>query len=194
MRCSPLKRSRLACTTNTLRQKHMTLTAELTNDSAPQGQAPRQPESPQAEIGRRFADVAPVWPVAHAAGLQNQRAIWADAEIKRKMDRAVQAKLLGVEEVLAGGNDEMAGDINIKGDETHTHQHYYQPPASKTAAPIAALATTGLRRFVWPAVLGAATLGTGAAGMAIFNHFTQKTGQPAGQFEYSYGIESKPRQ
>lgn len=185
---------------------------------------PRTSESPLNEIGRRAADIAPVWPVAHAAGLQNQREIWADAQIKRKMDRLVAARALGVEEALVNGNDEVPGDINIKGDETHNHQHFYPAPAAATApvatvanpvqSPLAAAAqpvgtttesTTvrqrvvrGVGGFVVPALIGAGSLGIGAAGMALYHYATDRPDsvttitQPGGKFEYRYGIEQRP--
>ncbi len=131
---------------------------------------------------RRFADQAPVWPIAHAAGLQNMRAIWEDAAIKRKMDRLLNARALGVEDVLKDGNDEMPGDISIKGDETHTHYHappVVQPVTTQTAAQPATttiaqpLAQSGLRRWLLPAVacIGMPMLGVGGA--MLYQYFSK---------------------
>src|SRR5436305_1637465 len=106
----------------------MTSTAESTSASGPPAAPPLQqptPESPLHEMGRRFADQAPLWPVAHAAGLQNMRGIWEDSRIKRKMDRLMAARQLGLEDSI-GEDDEMPGEITIKGDETH--YHYGAPP------------------------------------------------------------------
>lgn len=156
-------------------------------------------------MGRRAADVAPVWPVAHAAGLQYVRDIWADSKIKRAMDRAVQAKHLGVEDVLAAiGNEEVPGEINIKGDEVHTHQHFYPPapvpaepakveppqqpaavqtpvqtPAQLAATPAAPAATpTPLRQRVRNRLMGfvvPALIGGGlVGGTMLFNYLTDK--------------------
>jgi hypothetical protein len=49
------------------------------------------------------------------------------------MDRLVQAKALGVEDAL-GDNEEMPGEINIKGDETHYH-NYPAAPAQPIIQP-----------------------------------------------------------
>src|SRR6185369_14567372 len=93
-------------------------TSVLEQPAAPQAPQPQPTpstsENPLHEMERRFADQAPLWPVAHAAGLQNMRDIWADAQIKRKMDRLLNARALGVEDALKDGNDEVPGDISIK--------------------------------------------------------------------------------
>ncbi len=83
----------------------------------------------------------------------------------------MQAKALGVTEALAGeGNEEMPGDINIKGDETRyeTHNHYHQPtPQAPAAIPtqVVNAVTETAKRKLWPVILAAAL--SGGAGAAI---------------------------
>jgi hypothetical protein len=80
------------------------------------------------------------------------------------MDRLVQAKHLGVEEAMANENDEMPGDINIKGDETHHHQHFHQPAATESK-PMAAVVKKA-RSVFWPLVLSA-LLASGGIGALV---------------------------
>lgn len=172
-RTSPLRRLHSECSTNTWRQKRMTSTAESTSDSAPPAmpqappypQAPRTSESPLSEMGRRLADQFPIWPAAHAVGLQNTRDIWADAKLKRKMDRLVQARAMGVEDALADGNEEVPGDINIQGDTVV--QHYYNAPQASpsTTATSATTADTTTTPAKTPMAPDAAT-GTATAPVA----------------------------
>lgn len=140
----------------------MTSTAESTNDSAQPATEPATSSAVQSaidDIAGRIADQSPLWPIAHAAGLQNLRAIWEDSAIKRRMDRAVQAKHLGVEEVLQG-NQEMPGDISVKRDEIH---HHY--PAEQSAATPSTIGQAG--RKLWPVVLAAALSGGAGAAAPI---------------------------
>ncbi len=100
------------------------------------------------------------------------RQIWDDSRIKRKMDRLSNARAMGVEDALKDGNDEMPGDINVKGDETHYH---YAPPAAAQPATqptgsITAPATTAKASWL---PLAAACIGLpllGAGGMWLCNH------------------------
>lgn len=110
--------------------------------------------------------------MAHAAGLLNLRSIWEDSRIKRKMDRAVQAKALGVTEALASeGNEEMPGDISIKGDETRyeTHNHYHQPATSSppTTNPIVSAVTETAKRRLWPIIMASALSGGAVASIPL---------------------------
>lgn len=116
------------------------------------------------EIAGRVADQSPLWPIAHAAGLQHLREIWADSAIKRRMDRHAQAKALGVEEALAG-NQEMPGDISVKRDEIH---HHYpaasQQPVAAAIVPASSVVAKAERKL-WPIMLAACL--SGGAGAAI---------------------------
>ncbi len=133
---------------------------------------------------RRFADQAPLWPIAHAAGLQNMRDIWSDAKIKRKMDRLSNARALGVEEAL-DGNDEMPGDISIKGDTQETHYHYAPPPQqpavqsgnppTSNGVANAPAANRGLGRWILPVVAGIGLPLLGAGGAMLYQHFCAPT-------------------
>ncbi len=95
------------------------------------------------------------------------------------------------------GEEEMGVSI---GNENHWHIQMAQPQAteSKAAAVAATVARGGFHRFVLPLLLGGGMIAAGACGMAIYNYFFAKPeavttiNQPAGQFDYSYGIESKP--
>lgn len=127
------------------------------------------------DIAGRIADQSPLWPIAHAAGLQNLRAIWEDSAIKRRMDRAVQAKHLGVEEVLQG-NQEMPGDISVKRDEIHHHYPAQQPTTPTTPATPGLGTSTGSK--LWPLALWASlALGGGGLGAYAVNLWNRQ--QPA---------------
>lgn len=105
------------------------------------------------------------------------------------MDRLLNARALGVEDALSDGNDEMAGDINVKGDTQETHYHYGPPaqqpavqpigaaPASSPATPNPPVGCGGSWRWALPAaaILGVPLLGFGGA--AAYQFF--KTQRPA---------------
>ncbi len=98
------------------------------------------------------------------------------------MDRMLNAKALGVEDALKNENEEMPGDITIKGDETHYH---YDAPAQPTQQVIQQtptnqppttnapqqIVTTGIRRWLLPACIGFTLLGAGGA--MLVNYFSK---------------------
>jgi len=177
MPCFQRRHSRSARGINTKRRRSMTLTAESPNDTDQQPQPDQSTsETPLHEVQRRLADQAPIWPVARAAALQNLRDIWADSKIKRKMDRAVAAKHLGVEDVLKEGNEEMPGDISIQGD-THNVTHVYPAPATPATPNMPTASHQPLKVLKWAAI-AAACLGTpalGMAGAALYQHYFGST-------------------
>lgn len=128
------------------------------------------------------------------------------------MDRAVAARHLGVEDVLAAtGNEEMPGDINIKGDEKHEHTHVHNYPAAQpvqqvtqnqptTSGVQTVEPTTKPKRKVpmWVPValaciglpmVGTAGVTAGAGGLALYNYFFNRPAAAATQSPNELGIK-----
>jgi hypothetical protein len=176
----------------------MTSTAESPSDTGQQPQPDQSTsETPFHEVQRRLADQAPIWPVARAAALQNLRDIWADSKIKRKLDRAVAAKHLGVEDVLAtDGNEEMPGDISIQGD-THNITHVYPAAAAASVPQLpASVAPAGPSKpwsKLWTAAaIAAALVGTPALGMGGAALYQYLFGQSQTIINNSDQLDVKP--
>lgn len=158
-----------------------------------------------------------LWRLAHEAMMLNE-AQKTKARAARLEKFAANADVAALNAPL--GDDEMGVSV---GNETHNHITIQMPtetadapppeaakppadtPATAAAAtsPVATTPATKIRRGIWgfvvPALLGAGSLGCGAAGMAIYNWATDRpdsvttiTQPSTGKFEYRYGIEQRP--
>ncbi len=108
-----------------------------------------------------------------------QRGLWGEAAKKRADDHKLQMAAIGGESSLTG--DDMPGDINIYGDKYEvTHAAPATAPAqpvAPTVAPVQPAAVPTAKAsgsLLWPAVLGAALLGTGAGGTMLYHYLTDK--------------------
>lgn len=98
------------------------------------------------------------------------RELFADARQRTKESHRAQMRALGMEDIVGQDSESDVGDIKIQGD---TYVVAPEPKPQPAPSPVA----NGLKKFVVPALIGAATLGTGAAGMALYNYLTDKPEQ-----------------
>lgn len=144
--------------------------------------------------------------------MQNLRQLWAESAKKRADDHRLQFRAMGAEDIVSEAEVEMPGDISIKGDESHYHQHIYpgapaatptptaitQSPAPNTApqpapTPVRQPAN-GFWKYAALPIIGGALLGTGAAGAALYSAWTHRPetvttiNQPTQTSEWKLGV------
>lgn len=163
-------------------------TAELTNDTRPVLQ----------QIGERAAEQSPAWGMPRMGMTQSLLANQEDA--RRRVHESFRRECIAAGRPDPGEFEPM-GDFSVQGDTTTVNHHY--PPPQPAHTPVSTSTTStvtrtgGLRGFVTAALIGASSLGAGAAGMALYNWATDKPEavtnitQPIKPTDWRLGIEVK---
>lgn len=131
-------------------------------------------EMPQDEMAHRAADLMPPFAaLATAIGLENIRAIMADARQRTRDGHKFMARAAGAKDDDIGrGGEEAMGDISIIG-EQRIYSTSSAPPATQAPAPTlpAAPASTptagGLPAWAKAALVGLGVVGAGAGGAGL---------------------------
>lgn len=189
----------------------------LTNDSAGIAleEIQRQSrESPQAELLRRFADQSPTWLMPRLYATQHFGEMLEQSQQRLRDDHIMNLRAQGAEDLAAKwqeGKPDM-GAISVQGDTFHIYPGQTAPakpngtvPSSPTVPangkPVALPSSgkippsqptkNGKLNWVWPAVLAAAALGTGAGALSFYNWYHDKPStvinQPADTTDWKLG-------